>query len=299
MKKYDISHEFGILRKFTPPFSKILFSVADLILTDNSKELKSNNELKISKEQIKTSDGDAINLYIYEPKKINTSKILLYIHGGGFIYEGNSTHYKNCRRYALEGHSKVVYVDYRRAPKNPYPVPVNDCFMAYKWIIKNADKLNIDVNKIIVGGDSAGGCLAVDVTLKAIEEGIVKPCYQMLIYPVLDRRMRTNSMKEYIDTPMWNAKLNHKMWETYLGNKEYTSPNEIMNLNNMPSTYLETAEYDCLHDEGIEFAQKLVKAGVDVVLNETKQTMHGFDSVECQITEIAMLNRIKALKSID
>lgn len=297
--KYDISNEFGILKKFTPPFNKTLFRIAEFVLIDHSKYLKSDDGVIVKKEKIKTYDGQTISLYIYEPKKIETNKILLYIHGGGFIYEGNSTHYKLCRRYALECNLKVVYVDYRRAPKDPYPIPGNDCFSAYKWIVDNADKLKIDINKIIVGGDSAGGCLTVDTTLRAIKEGVVVPCYQMLIYPVLDKRMITKSMKEYTDTPMWNATLNRKMWKVYLEDKKYISPNEISDLSNMPSTYLETAEYDCLKDEGLEFADKLVKAGVEVKLNETKGTMHGFDKVNCATTESAIKNRIEALKSIN
>lgn len=299
MKKYTISEEFGILKKVIPPFNKTLFRVAELVLTERSKYLKSDDEVDIFKEQIKTDDGKFINLYVYEPKKIETDKILLYIHGGGFVYEGNSTHYKHCRRYALEGNCKVVYVDYRRAPKYCYPIPGNDCFSAYKWIIDNADKLNIDINKIIIGGDSAGGCLAVDTALRAIKEKIAVPCYQLLIYPVLDKRMITKSMQEFTDTPMWNAKLNKKMWKVYLKDQEYISPNEADNLNMVPDTYIETAEFDCLHDEGIVFADKLRKSGIKVQLNETKETMHGFDMVNCEITENAVKQRIEVLKSVE
>ena len=299
MKKYNISREYGIYSKFKPPFNKILFPIADVVLSNNSKELKSNENIKISKEQIKTDDNEMINLYIFEPIKIKTNKILLYIHGGGFIFKGNFNHYNMCKRYAIEGNCKVVYVEYRLAPKYQYPIPLNDCYMAYKWIIENARKLNVDINKIIICGDSAGGCLSVDVTLKAIKENIAKPCYQMLIYPVLDKRMNTNSMKEYIDTPMWNSKLNRKMWEYYLGDSKYTSPNEITDLRDMPATYIETAEYDCLHDEGVEFANKLINAGINVTLYETKQTMHGFDIKECSITEDAILKRIKVLRNIE
>lgn len=298
MAKYNISKEFGILKNLTPPFNKTIFSIADFILTDRSKYLKSNQDIKIEKIQLQVEKDKFISLYIYEPLKVKTNKLLFYIHGGGFIYEGNSTHYKYCRRYALEGGCKVVFIDYRRAPKYPYPIPKDDCFSAYKWIIENADKLKIDPKKIIIGGDSAGACLAVDTTLQAIKENMIVPCFQLLIYPLLDKRMNTKSMKEYIDTPMWNAKLNHKMWKCYLGSNQYISPGEIKDLRNVPSTYIETAEYDCLHDEGVEFAHKLKKTGIKVVLNETKGTMHGFDKVNCSITEDAIKKRIEMLKSV-
>lgn len=298
MSKYPINKEFGIYHKFTPPFYKAIFPLANGILNNCKKTLKSSSDLNIIQEQIKSDDGETITIYIYEPLKLKTDKILLYIHGGAFVFKGYNSHYNICKRYALDGHCKVVYVNYRLAPKYRYPIPLNDCFLVYQWMIENAERLKIDHHKIIVGGDSAGGCLAADITFKCLEKNIVKPCYQMLIYPVLDKRMITESMKQYIDTPMWNAKLNHKMWTYYLGNQPYISPNERTDFSNMPPTYIETAEYDCLHDEGVIFATKLIKEGIDVTLFETKQTMHGFDMKKCSITEKAILNRIKILKSI-
>lgn len=298
MKKYNISKEFGIYRKFKPPFGKPLFSIAEFALSNDLLVSRSDENIKITKKKLKTKDNDEIKIYIYEPLKVETDKILLYIHGGGFAFKGYGKHYYMCKRYALEGNCKAVYVDYRVAPKHQYPIPVEDCYRVYKWIIENAIDLKIDINKIIVGGDSAGGCLSVDVTRCAIKDNIVKPCLQMLIYPVLDKRMITKSMQEYTDTPMWNSKLNHKMWEYYLGGKEYISPNEIQDVSNMPDTYIETAEYDCLHDEAIEFAEKLKNVGVKVEVYETKQTMHGFDIQKSEIAEAAILNRIKILKEI-
>lgn len=224
--------------------------------------------------------------------------MILYIHGGGFVFKGYSSHYHLCSIFADKCHCKVIYIDYRLAPKYKYPIPLNDCFSAYKWIIENADYLKIDINKIIVAGDSAGGCLAVDVSLKTIQENIIKPYYQMLIYPVLDKRMMTLSMNKYTDTPMWNAKLNKKMWTYYLGNREYISPNERHDLSEIPSTYIEVAEFDCLHDEGIEFANKLLNSGVDVSLYETEKTMHGYDIQKCDITNTAIRKRIEILNSM-
>lgn len=298
MKKYDISTEYGIFAKFTPPFHKILFPVSSLILAVIPQMLKSSHEVEITKQRIKTDDDAYINLYLFNPVKSKTDKAFLYIHGGGFAFKGYFCHYELCRRFAGEGDCKVVYVDYRLSPKYKYPVPLNDCFDAYKWILKHADKLKINADKIIVGGDSAGGCLAVDVAFKAIQKNLVRPCYQMLVYPVLDKRMNTRSMKIYSDTPMWNSRSNRKMWKYYLGNSYYISPNERLNLSNMPPTYLETAEYDCLHDEGIEFAKKLMDHGIPVELYETKQTMHGYNIKNCSITEKAIQKRIQVLKEI-
>lgn len=298
MAKYNISKEYGLFTKFIPLFNRLVFKIASLILGIIPKTLKSDENVKITKKQIKTVDEKNINIYIFEPLKYKTNKVVLYIHGGGVVFKGCSYHYNLCKIFAKDGDCKVVYVDYRLAPKYKYPIPLEDCYSTYKWIIKNANELEIDKNKIIIAGDSAGGCLAVDVTLKAIEEKIVKPCYQLLIYPVLDKRNKTESMKKYTDTPMWNSKLNKKMWRYYLRNNNYISPNERNNLYNISPTYIETAQYDCLHDEAKEFAKKLKESKVNVILNETKGTMHGYDIKNSKITKEAVLKRIETLKNI-
>ena len=299
MKKYKISKEFGWFARFSPPFNKWIFPMASLILGMTPKVLKHDKDVKIARKQIKTDDHKNIDIYLFVPIDLKTDKVILYIHGGGFAFKGYSSHYNLCSTFAKECHCKVIYVDYRLSPKYKYPIPLNDCFSAYKWMIENADDLRIDQNKMIVVGDFVGGCLAVDVTLKAIQENIIKPCYQMLIYPVLDKRMITASMKKYTDTPMWNSKLNRKMWKYYLGNSDYISPNERLNIDQMPSTYIEVAEFDCLHDEGIEFANKLMNCGVNVSLYETKGTMHGFDIKKCAITNMTIKKRIEALNTIE
>ncbi|MBN2300102.1 MAG: alpha/beta hydrolase fold domain-containing protein, partial [Acholeplasmataceae bacterium] len=106
---------------------------------------------------------------------------------------------------------------------------------------------------------------------------------QMLLYPVLDIRQKTKSMEAYYDAPMWNANLNKSMWELYLKNGDYgmlsyASPS-LADLHDMPETYIETADYDCLRDEGIAYGKKLRDAGVKVIEHDTKNTVHGYDAV--------------------
>ena len=298
MKKYDdINDEFEIHSKMSLPFNEKFFPMAEYVLSYNSRELESDDDLDISKENI-IVDGCNIPLYIYTPKKINTDKIMLYIHGGGFAYKGYFKHYRICRRYALEGQCKVVYVDYRLLPKYKFPCAVNDCLEAYKWIIDNSEKLGIDKNKIIIGGDSAGGCLSCDVVRSLYEDNILLPSLVLLLYPVLDKRMNTVSMNEFYDSPVWNKESNEKMWNLYIGDSFYISPGELDDVSYFPKTYVEVCEFDCLRDEGIEFAKKLDRCGVDVILNETKGTIHGFDIKSCPTTEDAISKRIDMIKVI-
>ena len=126
----------------------------------------------------------------------------------------------------------------------------------------------------------------------------------MLIYPVTDRRMETESMKRYTDTPIWNAKLSKMMGNAYLKdtsivNVKYASPMEAECLSFFPRTYIEGAEFDCLHDEGIDFSDRLQQEGVAVELYEEKGTCHGFETaLKSTILQNAMARRINWLKDI-
>ncbi|MCM1525088.1 MAG: alpha/beta hydrolase [Ruminococcus sp.] len=298
MKKYGISGEYGIYAKFTPPFNRTVFKAAELILGVIPIFLKSTDKVRITKEHIASSDGADIPLYVFEPVNRRADKAVLYIHGGGFVYKGAGCHYRLCRRFAEECGVTVIYPDYRLAPKYTYPAALNDCLGAYEYMLKNAAVLKIDPKKIIIAGDSAGGCLAAEVTGRTAAEDLTKPCYLMLIYPVLDKNMSTASMKKYTDTPVWNARCSKKMWEYYSGGASFASPAEMTELSGMPPVYIETAEFDCLHDEAAAFGEKLRENGIEVTLYETKGTMHGYDMKSCPTTEKAVKKRIEIINGI-
>lgn len=297
MSKYNISKEYKRIENFKSPLHESIFPIASSVLQKAYKMTHIPKNLTLKTFSIVSYDYKTIPLYLYEPN-VKTDKIMLYIHGGAFLFKGYPKHFKLCQRYALEGCCKVLYVDYRLAPTYPYPTPVEDCFSAYKWILKNAKSLQIDPTKIIIAGDSAGGCLSSDLCFLASEKNIQTPCLQMLIYPVLDKRMITQTMKEYTDTPMWNATLNKKMWEYYLQGKNYISPNEKKDISMLPQTYIETAEFDCLKEEAIEYAQRLAEAGIAITIYQSKGTVHGFDIISCPTTEKAIQKRIKMILSI-
>lgn len=293
--KYPISNEFGIFKLYKIPFNERIFANADRIMSVLPKTIKETNKVDFKTKIINSFDNEKINIYIFEPKKIDTKKVFLYIHGGGFVYRGAKNHYDFCIKLAEEGLCTVVYVDYRLAYKYKYPIPIEDAFSAYEYILKRRKKYK----KIIIGGDSAGGCLAIDVIRKAKDLNMYIPDFLFLFYPVLDKRMNTESMKKYTDTPIWNSVLNKKMWDLYLkNNNTYISPGELEDVSFMPKTYIETAEYDCLHDEAIEFAEKLKKEKIDVFINETKNTMHGFDMKNGKITKRVVSERMELIKKI-
>ncbi len=261
-------------------------------------------EVSVQKKLVKGYQGAEIEVLLIEPREIKGElPCLVYYHGGGFFFGAGGYHYKYAKEYALKTPCKVAMAQYRLAPKNPHPTPVEDCYAALRWAFENAEELGIDRTKIGVGGDSAGGALAAAVCQMARDRNTDLPCLQMLIYPVTDRRMQTESNRKYTDTPMWNSKLSVKMWKGYTPNADvpdiaYASPMQAIRFDGLPQAYVEVAEFDCLRDEGIAYAEALRAAGAKVELNELKGTMHGFDIAEkAEISKRAVQVRVERLKS--
>ncbi|MGN0467133.1 MAG: alpha/beta hydrolase [Acutalibacteraceae bacterium] len=301
--KYEISRDFKYLRFLTFPVVKAFLPVAQKALGLLMKFDHTDKDVKVNKLSI-DAERSAFDALLYEPKNCETDCVLVYFHGGGFVYNAAPYHYNLVKQYCVQTPCKVLMVDYRLAPKNKYPAAVEDCCFALRWLSENADSLKIDKSKIAVGGDSAGGNLAAVSALIARDSGIINLCGQMLVYPVTDSAMKTQSMKNYSDTYVWNSKLSKKMWKLYLPGEnvtktEYASPLQAKNLENLPKAYVETAEFDCLHDEGASYAKALEKAGVETVLYETKGTVHGYDMAQKSKTvKTSIQKRIEFLKDI-
>ena len=300
MNKYDIDSAFLKYCRIKYPFSRPLYALINPCLKLCIP--RTDDKLKIKKLSINGYYDKKIKIIIFEPKDIQDScPCLVYFHGGGFLIQAAPYHYSLLMKYALGAKCKVIFADYHLTVNSSYPAPVEDCFSAYKWALENSDALNIDKHNIAVGGDSAGGNLAAAVSLMARDRLDIIPCFQMLIYPVIDPRMQTASMKKYTDTPMWNSKLSKKMWDFYLKgtsikDAQYAAPILANSLLSLPQSYIEAAQYDCLHDEAIDYANALLKAGNSVELNTPERTVHGFDiALESDIVKKCVNARIDAL----
>lgn len=303
MRKYAISWEFFPFNLFSPPISEKFLEMT-VPRMKVPKFLWKDPELEVISKKIVSYDGEEIECFILSPKKIQgKAPCLMYFHGGGFVLEAAGYHYKNAMRYAKEVGCKVVFVNYRLAPKYPHPVFYEDCYEAFCWTYEHADELEIDIHRIGVGGDSAGSALAVGVCMMARDRRHpVKFRFQMLPYPYLDGRNNSKSCKKFTDTPMWNSTLSGRIGDMTKADKNnpnyvYYSPVEADSFENLPPAYIETAEFDCLHDDGILYARLLKETGIKAYVNETKGTMHGFDIVtRSRITKAAMRKRIRFMK---
>jgi acetyl esterase len=212
---------------------------------------------------------------------------VLFLHGGAFISGDLDFEHPRCLQMCRETGFVVVSVDYRLAPEFPYPAALDDCLLAFRWLCGDgAAALAVNPASIAVAGSSAGGTLAAAVCLRARDLGLPPPAMQMLLYPVLDDRLETPSMREFTDTPAWDYHNCVHMWNHYLGPAShrgtvspYAAPARAADLSGLPGAYVMTAEYDPLRDEGAGYAGRLMQAGVPTELHQFSGTFHGFDTL--------------------
>ena len=305
MKKYPISWEFFPWNLFAPPISE-KFLALSVSYMKPPKSLWRDKELDVTTHVITSYDGGKITCFVLSPNNLPPkAPCLIYLHGGGFVLEAAGYHYRNAMRYAKEVGCRVVFPLYRLAPQYPFPVFFEDCYAAFCWAYDHAEELGIDIDHMGIGGDSAGSTLAVGVCLMARERNHpVKFRFQMLPYPYLDARNESESCRRFTDTPMWNSRLSDRIGPMTKVDKNdpnyiWYSPVEANSFEGLPPAYIETAEFDCLHDDGILYARLLREAGIEVTLNETKCTMHGFDiAAKAPTTLAAMKQRIAFMKQM-
>ena len=299
MPNYNFEKELQPYAHFHAPINSFMLALSQKPMGLLYKRERSDEFVNVSVNKV-----DNVRVLVYD--SVNTtesSACLLFFHGGGFVFNAAPHHFSLARRFVRELGIKCVFVDYRLAPKYKFPCAVDDCFEVYKWVLNNSGKLKIDCKKIIVCGDSAGGNLAAVTCLKARDNGLQMPLAQMLLYPVLDHRMQTQSYKLYQDTPMCNSKDMAKYYKFYLPTNVapaiYLSPIEADDLAGLPHAYLEVAQYDCLHDEGVSYARALEHSGVEVELHETLGAMHGYDIAQnTNFLQKIMTQRITFLKRV-
>ncbi|MEZ5502035.1 MAG: alpha/beta hydrolase [Halioglobus sp.] len=302
-KKYDIHPDFARFPVMTFKFGAVLLWLFNTVSRILCFFARRSLDLTLENHFIARPDGTRLKVIAMTPQGlVNPAPALVYYHGGGFALTYASLHLQNCARYAREAGCVVFFVEYRLMPRHPFPGGFDDCYSALQWVVRQADALGIDSARIAVGGDSAGGALAAGVAQKARDAQLVALCAQLLVYPVLDNRCATPSATDFVDVPLWNAISNRHMWKMYLARypagetPPYAAPGHG-HLQNLPLSYVETAEFDPLRDEGLNYASALQAQGVDVTLNATRQTVHGYDGMaKSEIARKSMLQRIDFLK---
>lgn len=222
-----------------------------------------------------------IPIRIYSPTVNSARRTLVYFHGGGWVIGSIETHDGLCRMIANAAGCTVVSVEYRLAPEHKFPAATEDAYAAVAWAAKHAEALGAAPGRLAVGGDSAGGNLAAVACLMARDRGGPPIDLQLLLYPITDHDLDTQSYQTYADRFLLTRDAMAWFWGHYLAdgadkNHPYISPLRAANLAGLPRALVITAECDPLCDEGDAYARRLAAANVPVTHAQYPGMIHGF-----------------------
>lgn len=242
------------------------------------------DDIKLDKIRYRSHDSAEIVCYVLSPKteSVHKAPCMIYYHGGGFMMPLQGMMLHNAAYYARHTGCSVFLPEYRYAPKATCTTTIADCFCLVPHIREHAEEYQIDMDKLILYGDSAGAALAAGVTHLMRDRKIPKAAGQMLIYPVTDCHSERHISVDLYRDAVWPKKSNAYMWKLYLKGADADSiklaaPLNMEDFTGLPPAYVEPQEIDILCDEGIAYAEKLKKQGSLVEVNIIPGSYHGFD----------------------
>lgn len=253
------------------------------------------SDITIEERMIAGPDGE-IPVVIYQPPTPALRGALLWIHGGGFII-GSGRNDPHGIGFSEHVGCAVVSVDYRLAPENTYQAAVSDCVGALNWIFESAEELGVDPKRIAIGGASAGGGLTAGVSLYNRDHTGHDVAFQLLIYPMLDDTHDSPSGRAITHPTVWNRDLSFKAWKMYLGDEygtdrvsPYAAAARAKDLRGLPPALVTVGAMDLFRDEDIEYAQRLMAAGVPTELQVFAGMYHG---AEMSLPDAAISARMR------
>lgn len=247
-----------------------------------------------------------VRVLVYLPTSVQEAvPALLWLHGGGYIMGSADAESLMTKSIVSTIGCAAIAVDYRLAPETPYPGPVEDCYAALKWLYTHADELGIDPHRIAVGGSSAGGGLAAALALLARDRGEVPLVFQILLAPMLDDRTCTLTKPHpYTGEFIWTPEANRFGWTSLLGQEPggpdispYAAAARAEHLEGLPATFINVGALDLFLEEDLEYARRLMRAGVPTELHVYPGAYHGFRMIaDAQVTQTAARDQLEALK---
>lgn len=210
---------------------------------------------------------------------------IVHMHGGGYVLGEAKISLRSMQEMAAALDCVVVTVDYRLAPETRFPGALEDNYTALKWVYDHAAILGVDRSRIAVMGESAGGGHAAMLAIAARDRGEVPLCYQALVYPMLDDRTGSvNRKPPYMGALVWNEAKNRYGWSALLGQPAGSAkvppgsvPARVANLKGLPPAFIGVGSIDLFVDEDVDYARRLLDAGVACELVVVPGGFHGFD----------------------
>ncbi|WP_283616763.1 alpha/beta hydrolase, partial [Mycolicibacterium poriferae] len=236
--------------------------------------------VEIEQREIRLAAKQSVRVRIYRGAPA-PSPALLYFHSGAFVLGNLDTDHRQCVEFARRGRCTVVSAEYRLAPEHPFPAAADDALAILRWAVDAAVEVGLDTAALAVGGSSAGASLAARLAQCAAAGEAPPVMFQLLHQPVLDDRP-SPSKDEFTTTPGFDADAVAWMWRHYLADTPPSAdaaPARAEELAGLAPALITCSELDPLRDEAVDYALRLMWAGVRTELHVFAGTCHGFDSL--------------------
>ncbi|MFT5455257.1 MAG: acetyl esterase/lipase [Myxococcota bacterium] len=245
---------------------------------------------------------DGCCVYVFRPASATEGRRagLLWIHGGGLIMGDARQDAPFLQRAADALGIVITAVQYRVAPEQPFPIPLNDCEQAWRWLLGQPD---VDAERVAVAGVSAGGGLAAALCQRLRDQGEAPPALQLLVYPMLDDRSALGSGPLDAQLRVWDRRSNALGWDAYLRTvdrsklPQHAVPARAEDLSGLPPAWIGVGTLDLFHDEDVAYAERLRAAGVPVELDRVEGAYHGFDAVDAN-AEVSRVFRERIIAAL-
>jgi acetyl esterase/lipase len=289
------SYVAALMRQAVPDVSQRLEAIADFVIDRSNLAAMRGRQLRdpgVPSGEVEHLDlvvpdasGDpGVPVRLHRERDVDELRpCLISIHGGGYVIGNHLGDDGRFARWSTQLRCVGVSVGYRLAPETPFPGPLEDCYAALRWGCEHGDEFGIDRERIGIIGGSAGGGLAAGLALLARDRGEIPVAFQVLSYPMLDDRQATDSWQA--DAPVWGAATNRFGWRAYLGPdvgneiSGHAVPARAEDLTGLPPAFITVGNLDGLLDEDLDYARRLIHAGVPTDLHVFADGPHAFDSL--------------------
>jgi acetyl esterase/lipase len=269
-------------------------------------EMTGDGAFTLTQHLVPVPDGHEVLAIVLRPRDVvGPLPVLYHVHGGGLVV---GTPYEDLPALvpiAEQVGCAIVAVDYRLAPEDPYPAPLDDVYAVLSWVSEAGSGLGLDAERVVIGGVSAGGGLAAAATLLARDRGGPRLIGQLLACPMLDDRNDSLSAKQMAGIGAWDRTANRTGWDAYLGTDRadapiYASPARAEDLSGLPPMFIDVGSAETFRDEVLAFASRFWACGGDGELHVWAGGAHGFDALvpDAPISRRAVAARVAWLERV-
>ena len=284
-----------------------IYELRTKVLAPTESELTLDGLFDLTEHEVLGPDANTLDVVLLRPRSAATpSPVIYHVHGGGLVVGTAYDVLPSLAPLAIHVGAAIASIEYRLAPENRYPAAVEDVFTGLEWLSVNAVELNLDAERIVIDGVSAGGGLAAATALLARDRGGPALLGQMLICPMLDDRNNSVSSEQMAGVGAWDRTANETGWSAYLGDMSradlpiYASPGRAEDLSGLPPTFIDVGSAETFRDEDISYASRIWAAGGDAELHVWPGGAHGFDALvpEAPLSRDAKEARLRWLQRL-